>query len=66
MTDLDKKMYSHFYDEDNKRFVFKQDYCIYCGDIVYNTNAPICVKCEKPLSRNSIIEDYEVARPFLI
>lgn len=65
MTDIDKKMYRHFYDDDAKQFVFKEAPCIYCGSVVYNTNKPICKDCEKPLSASSIADqerfDFTVA-----
>ncbi len=48
MTDIDKKLYNHFFDEDANRFVFKISRCAYCDAIIYNSNKPICKKCDKP------------------
>lgn len=48
MTDIDKKLYYHFYDNEAKRFVFKKVPCAYCDDMIYNSNKPICMKCDKP------------------
>ncbi len=48
MTDIDRKMYQHFYHEDINQFVFKETQCLYCDEIIYNSNKPICRKCDKP------------------
>ena len=52
MTDIDRKMYQHFYKEDNKQFVFKETQCIYCDTLIYNSNNPICGKCNLPLTES--------------
>lgn len=54
MTDIDKKMYTHFYDVVANKFVFKEEPCVYCGTIVHNSNKPICKCCDKPLSNFSM------------
>lgn len=56
MTDIDRKMYQHFYDQDTKQFVFKETQCIYCDTIIYNSNKPICKKCDKPIAVDSIFD----------
>jgi hypothetical protein len=56
MTDIDRKMYQHFYNPDTKQFIFKEAQCIYCDTIIYNSNKPICKKCDKPLTENSFFE----------
>lgn len=66
MSKYDKSIYLHFYNQDNKCFVFNIDHCIYCGDIIYNKNIPICTDCDKPLSNDSFFDNYEVARPHYI
>jgi len=48
MTDIDTKLYTHFFDEEVSRFVFKKAPCAYCDSIVYNSNKPICTNCDKP------------------
>lgn len=57
MTDIDKKMYYHFYDEEARRFVFKKAPCAYCDTFVYNSNKPLCNSCEKPHYRPLTISD---------
>jgi Predicted Zn peptidase len=57
MTDIDRKMYSYFYDEAAGQFVFKEEPCVYCGMIVYNSNKPICKGCDKPLSSSSVFDE---------
>lgn len=48
MNDIDRKLYNHFYDEEANRFVFKKAPCPYCDTIIYNSNKPLCHKCDKP------------------
>lgn len=48
MTDVDKKLYNHFYDEEVNRFVFKKAPCAYCDTIIYNSNKPLCIDCDHP------------------
>lgn len=48
MTDIDKKMYNHFYNEEANRFVFKKTRCSYCDAVIYNSNKPLCMSCDKP------------------
>lgn len=54
MTDIDRKLYYHFYNQDTKQFVFKETQCIYCDSIIYNSNKPICTKCDKPLYEQNL------------
>ena len=56
LTDVDRKLYEHFYDYNMNRFVFKQTQCIYCDALIYNSNKPICEKCDKPLSDKSLFD----------
>jgi hypothetical protein len=55
ITDVDRKIYYHFYNEEEQRFVFKAAPCAYCDTIIFNSNKPLCPKCDKPLSNRSII-----------
>ncbi|HHV13248.1 MAG TPA: ImmA/IrrE family metallo-endopeptidase [Clostridiales bacterium] len=48
MTDIDKKLYNHFFDRENQRFVFKKTQCAYCDTILFNSNKPLCQECDKP------------------
>lgn len=65
MTDIDKKMYNHFYDDEAKRFVFKKTPCAYCIEMIYNSNKPICENCDKPqhgpVLYDTIREDFRIA-----
>ncbi len=56
LTDIDRKMYQHFYNIDTKQFVFKETQCIYCDAIIHNSNKPICNRCDRPLSNYSIFD----------
>jgi hypothetical protein len=56
-TDIDRRIYSHFYDSIVQRFVFKEEPCVYCGSIIYNSNKPICKDCDKPLSDSSLFDN---------
>ncbi len=57
MTDIDKKMYNHFYDEEEKRFIFKKVPCAYCDTFIYNSNKPLCTRCDKPQKGPLICDD---------
>ena len=48
MTDVDRKIYNHFFDKDSQRFVFKKTECAYCNTILFNSNKPLCHECNKP------------------
>jgi hypothetical protein len=50
MTDVDQKLYRHFYDEEERKFIFKKAPCIYCDNIIYNSNKPICYQCDKQMT----------------
>lgn len=56
-TDVDQKMYQHFYHQEERQFVFKETQCIYCDTIIYNSNKPICRKCDKPLTDTNIFDN---------
>jgi hypothetical protein len=56
MTDLDKRMYDHFFDSYEQKFIFKEEPCVYCGSIIHNSNKPICKECDRPLSNNSLVD----------
>jgi len=60
MTDIDRKMYQHFYHPEAQQFVFKETQCIYCDTIIYNSNKPICKNCDKPLSVESIFDSQPI------
>lgn len=57
LTDVDRKMYQHFYNNEKKQFIFKEAQCIYCDTIIYNSNKPICKNCDKPPSGDSIFDE---------
>ncbi len=56
MTDSDRRMYEHFYNQENKQFVFKETQCIYCEEIIHNSNKPICKKCDRPVADMNYFE----------
>lgn len=57
MSDVDKKMYHHFFDSDLKQFIFKKFECVYCDTTIVNTSKPFCYKCDKKPSSNFSILD---------
>lgn len=63
MTDIDKRLYHHFYDSEAGRFVFKAMQCAYCDTIVYNSNTPFCASCDKQyyksLSAQSMFDELD-------
>lgn len=65
MTDIDRKLYNHFFDDEANRFVFKKALCAYCDDMIYNSNKPICTRCDKPhkghMALDSIREDFRIS-----
>ncbi|HHV09249.1 MAG TPA: ImmA/IrrE family metallo-endopeptidase [Clostridiales bacterium] len=65
MTDIDRKMYQYFYNPDRKQFIFKETQCIYCDTIIYNSNKPICHKCDKPLLNEKNIYDTQAEDLFV-
>ncbi|MDF2524227.1 MAG: hypothetical protein K0R31_1868 [Clostridiales bacterium] len=68
MTDIDRKLYNHFFDEEVNRFVFKKVPCAYCDTIIFNSNKPLCQDCEKPqhgpLMLDGQKEDFIVAENY--
>lgn len=45
MSAIDKAMYSYFYNENAKRFVYSQRKCAYCDADIYNSTYFVCNKC---------------------
>lgn len=54
MSELDKAMYKHFYNQEAKKFVYKEERCYGCGSMKYNG-----AKCSCP----SLWRDFYVYRP---
>lgn len=48
MSELDKKLYKHFYNQRAKEFVYKNGECTICGRKLYNTNTRDCGICTLP------------------
>ena len=46
MSTFDKAMYTHFYNEDAKCFIYNIKQCAYCDTLIYNSKAHICMKCK--------------------
>ena len=65
MTDIDRKIYQHFYHQDIRKFIFKETQCIYCDTIIYNSNKPICNKCDKPVLSEKNIYDTQATDLFV-
>lgn len=52
MTPIDKAMYTHFYNEEQKCFVWSKQNCCFCGKVLYNSAEDHCSICAlPPLSR---------------
>ncbi len=47
MNMLDKAMYQHFYNEEQKCFVYNIKKCAYCDSEIYNSSNITCKKCDK-------------------
>ncbi len=50
MSSLDKAMYSHFYDEEYKEFVYSRKPCVICGKELINERSKYCSSCFNRLS----------------
>lgn len=49
MHDYDKELYSHFYNEEYKGFVYSISKCEFCGANIFNSNSKYCIKgCKLP------------------
>lgn len=66
MSEYDRHLYSHFYNNEYQGFVYNTSNCIYCMKQIYNKKIPICKECDTPLSPSSIVTSYEIARPSFI
>lgn len=48
MNLFDKSMYSHFYNEEQDKFIYNVKQCVYCGEELYNSRDYICKNCSTP------------------
>ena len=48
MSTVDKAMYSHFYDKEQKCFVWSKQSCSFCGKLLYNSMEDHCKICTLP------------------
>lgn len=48
MSAADKAMYSHFYNKDQKCFVWNKQNCCFCGRVLYNSMESHCKICSLP------------------
>lgn len=55
MSQYDKAMYQHFYDEHLKAFVWNKHTCHYCHQIIYNSSDKYCKNCFTPKKGNDDI-----------
>jgi hypothetical protein len=53
MNPFDKAMYSHFYDNEQEKFIYSIKQCAYCEKEIYNSPEYICKKCNTP-TRHSL------------
>ncbi len=50
MSTVDKAMYAHFYNKDQKCFVWSKQNCCFCGRVLYNSMEIHCKICTLPLA----------------
>ena len=48
MSTVDKAMYAHFYNKDQKCFVWSKQNCCFCGRVLYNSMESHCKICTLP------------------
>lgn len=48
MSTVDKAMYAHFYNRDQKCFVWSKQSCCFCGRVLYNSMESHCKICTLP------------------
>ncbi len=48
MSDTDKAMYAHFYNKEQKCFVWSKQTCCFCGKVLYNSLESHCKICTLP------------------
>ena len=48
MSATDKAMYAHFYNKDQKCFVWSKQNCCFCGTVLYNSVESHCKICSLP------------------
>ena len=48
MDAADKAMYAHFYNKDQKCFVWSKQNCCFCGRVLYNSMESHCKICSLP------------------
>lgn len=59
MSELDKKLYKHFYNQRAKKFVYKLNECMLCGRKMYNTFDKDCGACTLPRYSYSRFDELE-------
>jgi Zn-dependent peptidase ImmA (M78 family) len=64
MSQLDKGLYKHFYNEKLQRFIFAERACVFCGEPIYNQIEPICNICSVDFMRfnGNTDDDFKVSK----
>ena len=64
MSSFDQTMYHHFYNEDAEKFVYNIKECLYCSNILYNTNELLCAGCNN--TKHADLESNQLDMDLLI
>lgn len=62
VSTIDKLTYYHFYDTENKLFVWNKSACRGCGNTVYNTLDSVCDKCNHTSNQIKVMEKISIIR----
>lgn len=54
MGPFDQAMYQHFFNKESNKFVYSIIQCAYCDELIYNSFAFICEKCNTAKRKNII------------
>ncbi|WP_167957363.1 hypothetical protein [Anaerosporobacter faecicola] len=55
----DKKLYSHFYNKREKKFIYKKSECSICGKVIYNSFDTYCGICLLPTKINARYDELD-------
>lgn len=64
MNTFDKALYSHFYNKEQGKFIYRIEHCIYCHSEIFNSKDYVCKKCHAPAFNysNNMNMDFLVAQ----
>ena len=68
-NDYDQTIYKHFWDSSHNIFVYSRKSCMYCSNIIVNSNSSLCPICNaKSMSLSDFdrFNDYSVSPDFFV